>query len=372
MRARSGRAPNRWQPGGNTRQWIFQKTISTNGRTGSRNPSWSSTGAAITVAGRARTAPSGFRPRTDAWPGPLSMGSCRTACSRRARRPRRPKMHRHPLSPSRPSSNRPWWSRPSWSRPAAPRLRQIRRRAALSKPPRFRQNWWRPARRLSPAPLRPGPLRPGRFRLTLRRTTNWQSPARSRMKRFLPAPWPKLTVNRSRPRRRPRTSRPRRPRRTAHVPGGGLLTRPPRACPSSRRRGSRCPAGHGRRPCRRRHRRSPEPFVAPPGGHRPAGALPWILPTGGRASYQPADAPAAAGPAEAAPADPVAVAAVATGACVRECPGHAAGGQRADRGSPGRTDGYAAPPDGAPTAQALSTDQTRLTEQARPPRRRRP
>ena len=50
----------------------------------------------------------------------------------------------------------------------------------------------------------------------------------------------------------------------------------------------------------------PEPQVTPMERNRPAGALPWILPTGGQAGHQAAGAPAASGLTGAPPADPAA------------------------------------------------------------------
>ena len=127
MRARSGRAPNRWQPGSNTRQWIFQKTISTNGRTGSRKPGRSQHRAETTAAGRARDSARPAFGRSRLWPGPFSMASCQAACSRpsqsaaagRGRRPPTPAAESRP--PPRPGpADRPGQSR-AGRRPAGAR-----------------------------------------------------------------------------------------------------------------------------------------------------------------------------------------------------------------------------------------------------------
>ena len=130
----------------------------------------------------------------------------------------------------------------------------------------------------------------------------------------------------------------------------------------------------------------PEPFVAPPGGHRPAGALPWILPTGGRAGYQPADAPAAPGPAEAPRADPVAGPAGPPEPASANAPDMRPVASVLTEDHPVTPDGYAAPPGGAPpagpaaqappieqappAAQAPPTEQAPPAAQAPPTRRR--
>ena len=114
----------------------------------------------------------------------------------------------------------------------------------------------------------------------------------------------------------------------------------------------------------------PEPFVAPPSGHRPAGALPWILPTGGPAGYQPADALTAPGPVEAPQADPVA----GPGG-----PPEPASANASDvwpvasvltEDHPAVPDGFTAPADPAPpdgpAEQAPPAAQTLSTEQAPP------
>ena len=114
----------------------------------------------------------------------------------------------------------------------------------------------------------------------------------------------------------------------------------------------------------------PEPFVAPPSGHRPAGALPWILPTGGRAGYQPADALTAPGPAEAPQADPVAGAAGPAEPAYANASDMRPAASVLTEDHPAAPDAPTAPADGAssagPAAQALPTGQTLFTEQAPP------